>query len=94
MKAIPTKTVKLAIQLMEEGSSVRQVAQTLNISKSKAGNVYRDNRENMPINKGGRPRKIPDQTVQFLKVGLKRGQFRTAVQAHKEAVKLLPEPIS
>jgi len=89
MKPIPEKTIKSAIQLLQEGSSVRQVAQDLKISKSTAAN-----KENMPINKGGRPRKISDETVQFLKVGLKRGQFRTAVQAHKEAVKLLPEPVS
>ncbi|KAF9919579.1 hypothetical protein BGZ67_001970, partial [Mortierella alpina] len=71
MKAISTKTAKLAKELLEQGSSVRQVANTLNISKSKAGNIYRENKENMPINKGGRPRKISDQTVQHLKIGLK-----------------------
>jgi transposase len=94
MKPIPTKTTNLAIKLLQDGQSTREVAKTLNISKSAAANIYKDNRENMPVNKGGRPRKISDQTVQHLKVGLKRGQFRTAVQAHKEAVKLLKDPIS
>ncbi|KAF9979053.1 hypothetical protein BGZ75_009849, partial [Mortierella antarctica] len=71
-------------ELLEQGSSVRQVANTLNISKSKVGNIFKENKENMPVNKGGRPRKISDQTVQHLNIGLKPDQFRTAVQAHEE----------
>ncbi|KAF9921841.1 hypothetical protein BGZ67_000209, partial [Mortierella alpina] len=67
MKAIPSETTKLAMQLLQEGFSVRQAAQRRKISKSTAGKIYHDNKENMPVNKGGRPRKISAQTVEHLK---------------------------
>jgi len=94
MKAIPQETAKLAIHLMQGGLSVRQTAERLKISSATAGRLFQNSKENMPINKGGRPRKISAQTVEHLKVGLKRGIFKTAVEAHKETITLVPEPVS
>jgi hypothetical protein len=48
----------------------------------------------MPSNKGGRPTKIPTETVEFLKMNMKRGVLKTAVEAAKKANELLPQPVS
>lgn len=84
----------MAIKLMQEGVSTREAAQCLKISPATASRIYSSNKENMPINKGGRPRKIPAETVEYLKLNLKRGIFKTAVQAKNKANDLLQEPVS
>ncbi|KAF9921250.1 hypothetical protein BGZ67_000629 [Mortierella alpina] len=94
MKAVPPPTVKIAIKLMQEGVSTRDAAQRLNISKSSAARIFADNKENMPSNKGGRPRKLPAETVDYLKVSLKRGVLKTATDAKQKAIEILQKPVS
>ena len=85
---------KQAIKLMQDGTSTRDTAQLLNISRATAGRIYASNKENMPVNKGGRPRKIPAETVEYLKLNLKRGVLKTAVQAKNKANELLQHDVS
>jgi transposase len=94
MKPIPRATVKEAIGLMEDGVSTRETAKHLKISKSTAANIRKQNKENMKEHKRGRPRKLPAETVEHLKVNMKRGILKTAVEATKEANQLLERPVS
>ena len=94
MKPVPLATMKLAIKLMQEGHSTREVAERLVISRSTTARIYADNRENMPDNKEGRPRKLPAETVDYLKINLKRGILKTAVAAKDRAIEILQEPVS
>ncbi|KAF9416189.1 hypothetical protein BGZ76_004700, partial [Entomortierella beljakovae] len=48
----------------------------------------------MPTNKGGRPQKITDEIVEYLKVNIKRGILKTAVEAKDMANQLLPRPVT
>ena len=89
MKSIPRATVRKAIALMEDGVSIRETAKRLKISKSAAGRIHTQDKEDMEDHKGGHPRKLPAETVEHLKVNLKRGILRTAVEARNEANQLL-----
>lgn len=79
---------------MREGVSVRETAHRLMISLGSVSNIYSANKENMNINKGGRPRKTTAETIEHLKLDMKRGILRTAVEATAEANRLLPQPVS
>ncbi|KAF9995034.1 hypothetical protein BGZ80_007622, partial [Entomortierella chlamydospora] len=94
MKSTPKQTVKEAIWLMEEGLSTRETAQRLKISKTTAAKIRKDNKENMKVHKGGRPRKLGADTVEYLKTDMKRGLIRSGVEAQKEANKLVGQPVS
>jgi transposase len=94
MRPIPSATVKEAIRLMAEGASTRETARQLAISSASASRIYSANKENMSGNKAGRPRKIDTKTVEYLKVNVKRGLFKTAVEAKVQANKQLPQPVS
>ncbi|KAF9092239.1 hypothetical protein BGX23_004465 [Mortierella sp. AD031] len=94
MKATPRAIVKEAIRLMSVGTSTCEVAQQLNISNGTASNIYSSNKENMPVNKGGRPRKIQAETVEHLKLSMKRGTLRTAKGTEDKAHELLEAPFS
>jgi hypothetical protein len=94
MKPTPPHIVKEAIRLLSAGTSTREAASRLNISPSMACKIFRNNKENMPINKGGRPRKIQTETVEYLKVNMKRGTLRTVKEARDKANHLLPDPVS
>jgi hypothetical protein len=48
----------------------------------------------MPVNKGGRPRKIHAETVEYLKLNMKRGTIRTDKEAKCKANELLDTPVS
>lgn len=94
MKPTPKAIIKDAIRLMSEGVSTRETARQLNISQPMASRIYSRNKENMPVNKGGRPRKIQAETVEYLKLNLKRGYLRTAKEARNKANEVLPAPVS
>jgi transposase len=94
MKPTPKATIKDAIRLMSEGVSTRETARQLNISQPMASKIYSSNKENMPVNKGGRPRKLQTETVEYLKLNFKRGSLRTAKEARNKANELLPAPVS
>ena len=94
MKAVPSSVVKHATMLMQEGLSTRDTAQRLGISHATAGRIRSDNKENMPINKAGRPRKIPAETVEYLKLNVKSGVLKTVVEAKSKANEILPEAVS
>jgi transposase len=89
MKPIPKAIIKDAIRLMSEGISTRKTARQLNISQSKASRIYSSNKENMPVNKGGRPRKLQAETIEYLKVSFKRGYLKAAKEARDKANDLL-----
>ena len=94
MKAVPSSVVKHATMLMQEGLSTRDTAQRLGISHATAGRIYSNNKENMPVNKGGRPRKIPAETVEYLKLNVKSGVLKSVVEAISKVNEILPEDIS
>jgi len=94
MKPIPQEKVKEAIRLMSGGVSTRETARRLVISPSTAKRIYSENKENMAANKGGRPRKILSETIEYLKVNLKRGVLKTATEAKDVANQMLPQAIS
>ncbi|OAQ22056.1 hypothetical protein K457DRAFT_1809979, partial [Linnemannia elongata AG-77] len=79
---------------MSAGTSVRETARQLNISLGTTSKIYASNKENMPVNKGGRPRKIQANTVEYLKLHMMRGSLRTAKEARDKANELLPAPVS
>ncbi|KAG0202310.1 hypothetical protein BGX33_009780 [Mortierella sp. NVP41] len=96
MRPTPKPIVKEAIRLMSEGVSTRGTAQQLNISPSMARKIYSSNREKMPTatNKGGRPRTIKAETVEYLKINMKRKRIRITPEARDKANELLPAPVS
>src|SRR4051812_28024692 len=94
MKPVASAHVNEAIRLMSQGQSTRETAQQLGISQKTASRIYAANKENMPVNRGGRPRKLGNETVEFLKVNLKRGVFKSAVDAKKAADHILPGTVS
>jgi len=48
----------------------------------------------MPVNKGCHPRKIPAETVEYLKLNLKHGIYKTAIQATDDASEVLQQDVS
>src|ERR1700744_4507583 len=75
--------------------SIRNTAaHRLQISKSMASKIHSDNKENMPVKKGGRPRKIPTETIEYLKLNLKCGCLKTAKEVTDKANELLQAPAS
>ncbi|KAF9367069.1 hypothetical protein BGX21_007869, partial [Mortierella sp. AD011] len=80
--------------LMQSGLSTHEAARRANISQSSASRIHSDNKENMPINRGGRPRKTTSDVIKHLKVNMERGIMKTAVEATKEANQILPRPVS
>lgn len=94
MKAISQVTIKEALGQMKDGVSVRETAKRLKISKSTAARIRLQEKENIEEHKGGRPRKISAEVVEHLKVNMKRGILKTAVEAKDEANRLLERPVS
>ena len=94
MKSVSRATTTLAIGLMKEGRSTREVAQLLGISSATASRIRQNDQENIPDNKGGRPRKISQEMVEFLKVNLKRKELKSVAQATNKANETLPRPVS
>jgi transposase len=94
MRKIPESKTNAAKRLFELRYSTRQVAQELDISNATAARILKENKENVPHNPGGRPRKMNDELVNHLKLNLKRGILKTAVDATKEANTMLEEPVS
>jgi len=79
---------------MQDGFSTRETAKRLNISKSAVARIRLENKENMEENNGGRPRKLTAETVEHLKLNMKRGVLRTSFDAMKEANRMLQQPVS
>ncbi|KAF9356274.1 hypothetical protein BGX26_005496 [Mortierella sp. AD094] len=84
--------VSEAIRLMREGVSTRETVRRLKISSSTIANIHSDNKENMPVIQGGYLRTVT--AVEHIKLDMKRGTHRTAVEATKEANHLHPQPIT
>ncbi|KAF9895665.1 hypothetical protein BX616_009111 [Lobosporangium transversale] len=94
MKPITQSKVRRAIALLKQGLSTRQVGEKLGISHTSVTNIRRSAAEDIAKKSAGRPRKIGDEMAQHLKLGLKRGLFKSSIDAQKEANKLLPSPVS
>ena len=73
---------------MSDGLSTRKTAECLGISPTSAKRIRSMDKENMPINRGGRPEKLSSDTVELLKVDMKRGILKTAIEATKKANEL------
>ncbi|KAF9945849.1 hypothetical protein BGZ65_010296, partial [Modicella reniformis] len=86
--------IVVALRLTREGQSTRQVAKTVDLCLNSVRRIHLWNKENVPMNSGGRPRKLDESMVNPLKLNLKRGFFKSAVQATKEADKLRTVPVS
>jgi len=94
MKPTPPRTIKQAITLVSQGQSTREVASKLNLSHTTIRRIIANNMEDVPMNKGGRPRKIQASTVEHIKVNLKRGLYKTVTDAMDQANIINPVPIS
>ena len=66
----------------------------IHVSPTSAKRIRSMDKENMPINRGGRREKVSSDTVELLKVDMKRGILKTAIEATKKANELLPQPVS
>ncbi|KAF9996324.1 hypothetical protein BGZ80_007269, partial [Entomortierella chlamydospora] len=84
MKPVLKAKVSEAIMLMTEGVSTRETAHRLKISKTTATKIRSDNKENMPVNKGGHPRKITAEVVEHIKLNIKRGVLKTATSKARQ----------
>jgi hypothetical protein len=94
MKPTAPSTIKEAIRLTEEGLSSREAALHLKISHTTVRRIVSNNKENIPLIKGVRPRKILPSTVEHIKLNLKRGLLGTAVEATHQANQINPQPVS
>ena len=94
MKAKSQALVKEAIRLVKDGLSTHEAATQLGINQSTVSRMLARNKENVPINRGGRPRKLQPENVEYVKLNLKRGVFKTAVEATKAVNGILKEPVS
>ncbi|KAI1317520.1 hypothetical protein EDD11_008327 [Mortierella claussenii] len=98
MKALPRIKVNEAKRLMSDGLSIRETARRLHISPASACRIRAECEKNEPgtmlPNKGGRPRKLSKEMVDYIKISLKRGTLKTAVDATNTVNKVLPEPLS
>lgn len=94
MKPTPLPIIKMAIKHMQDGFSTRETALKLNISHTTVARIVTNNKENIPTNKGGRPRRILPTTVEHIKLNLKRGILKSASEALNQANEVNPVPIS
>ncbi|KAF9086724.1 hypothetical protein BGX23_008643 [Mortierella sp. AD031] len=86
MKQRITKEKKAeALRMMAEGASIGKVSRKLDMSTSTASLIRNTDKENMPTKKAGRPRKLPQQAVDYLKAEMRQGTLKTAVDAQKGA---------
>jgi hypothetical protein len=79
---------------MEDAFFTRETVKRLNISKSTLARIRFENKENMEEDNGGRSRKLTVETVEHLKLNMKREVLRTSINAIKESNRLLPQPVS
>ncbi|KAF9103899.1 hypothetical protein BGX29_002792 [Mortierella sp. GBA35] len=95
MKQRITKEKKAeALRMMAEGASIGKVSRKLDMSTSTASLIRNTDKENMPIKKAGRPRKLPQQAVDYLKAEMRQEPLKTAVDAQKGVNSLLPQSVS
>ncbi|KAG0203917.1 hypothetical protein BGX33_008814 [Mortierella sp. NVP41] len=79
MKQRITKEKKAeALRMMAEGASIGKVSRKLDMSTSTASLIRNTDKENMPIKKAGRPRKLPQQAVDYLKAEMRQEPLKTA----------------
>lgn len=94
MRAIAVAKKREALGLLQDGRSTREVATMVGISQQSVSNIVQENKENIPNNLGGRPRKLSLGAAEYAKAMIKRGRVKTAVAATKILNQELPEPVS
>jgi len=94
MRPIPKTKKTQAATLLREGYSTHAVASQLGISQRAVSTILQGNKENIPINIGGRPRKLPRESAEYARHLLLQGKVRTTVTATKCLNKTLPAPVS
>ncbi|KAF9945670.1 hypothetical protein BGZ65_010499, partial [Modicella reniformis] len=72
-----------SFKVIREGQSTHQVAKRLDICHNSVRRTLMRNKENVPKKPGGRPRKLDENMINHLKLNLKRGVFKSAVEANK-----------
>ncbi|KAG0011340.1 hypothetical protein BGZ80_000757 [Entomortierella chlamydospora] len=77
-----------------DGHPTREVANRTGISQRTVSTILQNNKESVPDNTGGRPRKLPIGMAEYAKLMMLRGQVTTATAATKSLNQLLPEPVS
>jgi transposase len=94
MKPTPKRIIKEAIRLLHDGLSSRNIAAQLKVSYKTVQRIAATNSINVSFNKGGRPRKIEKNTVEHIKLNLKRGLIKSAAAGLTQANQINPVPIS
>jgi len=94
MKPTPPRTIKEAMKLLKEGLSTREVAKQLDVSHTTVHRIASIDKENIPVQKAGRPRKITTETVEHIRLNLKRGLLKSASAGLTQANEINPVPIS
>lgn len=94
MRATPPAKKREALGLLQNGHSTREIATITGISQRSVSNIIQDNKENVPHNVGGRPRKLSIEAAEYAKLMIKCGRAKTAVDATKKLNRVLPAPVS
>ncbi|KAF9140889.1 hypothetical protein BGX21_007009, partial [Mortierella sp. AD011] len=94
MRPITAAKKTEALALLQGGRSTREVATIIGISQRSVSAIVKENKENVPDNVGGRPRKLSFGAAEYAKAMIQRGQVKTAVAATKALNQVLPEPVS
>lgn len=95
MPPITNKARKEAARLfVEEHLTTQQVADRLHISQKSASNILQDNKENVEVNKGGRPRKLTVKDAEMARLFLKQKKARSAPMVTRMLNERLTQPVS
>ena len=94
MKPIKPSTVKVALRLLEQHKSIRQIAAEVGISKSSVHNISRTFAPTRSKSKGDRPRKFDYRNAFYIRLLFHRGIIETAAQATRRYNNENEDPVS
>ncbi|KAJ2999761.1 hypothetical protein NUW54_g6887 [Trametes sanguinea] len=87
-------TVQSIVALLDQGKSLRQIAQELGISLGTAHYYCTIHQPSLPKSKGGRPRKIKSADAQYLKHLIQTQKVTTARELTQLINKMLASSVS
>ena len=83
MKRTNPDAVKSAIELLESGDSVRQVAKKLRLARSTVGDIRKKHLPDLPQPKGGRPQSLSENDCRYATRLITTGTFDTAIDVSR-----------
>ncbi len=83
MRRLPQETVQKATVQLRNGKSAHEVPRALDISISAAINIRKDDEENIPPPKVGRPSKVSKATNRYLAREYDTGQIKTLLDGQR-----------